>query len=140
MSIGAERRTTKTAQQLLRLENGDQMTQAEFHLRYQASPDDEKFELVGGTVYMASPMRVLHSDFVIVLAAAFQSFRCATPGIKPLVGATTILGEDSEPQPDLGLALSPEYGGQSRTNKAGYLEGPPELLGEVAYSTRAIDL
>jgi Uma2 family endonuclease len=54
---------------------------------------------------------------------------------------TTILGELSEPQPDLGLRILPECGGQSRyTANRKYVLGPPELLAEIAFSTRAIDL
>jgi Uma2 family endonuclease len=33
-----------------------------------------------------------------------------------------------------------EYGGQSRETADDYVESPPELVAEVAYSTRAIDL
>ena len=53
---------------------------------------------------------------------------------------TTILGEESEPQPDLALRILSEYGGQSRETADDYVEGPPELVAEVAHSTRAIDL
>ena len=64
----------------------------------------------------------------------------ATPGVEVLHGATAILGEESEPQPDLGLRFLPEYGGRSRTTDDDYLEGPPELLAEISYSTRAMDM
>ena len=40
-------------------------------------------------------------------------------------------------------AILSEYGGQSTTIKKGkstYIKGPPEWLGEIAYSSRAIDL
>ena len=42
------------------LHNGDRLTQAEFHRRYEAYPEDVKFELVGGIVYMTSPLRRPH--------------------------------------------------------------------------------
>jgi hypothetical protein len=45
------------------LVNGDRMTQPEFHRRYELYPEDEKWELVGGIVYMASPLALPHSDF-----------------------------------------------------------------------------
>ena len=41
---------------------------------------------------------------------------------------------------DLGLRILPEYGGRSRTTEDDYVEGAPELLAEIAYSTRAIDM
>ena len=50
-------KTRSTGTSTLSLENGDQMTQAEFHRRYKAYPEDVKFELIGGVVHMASPMR-----------------------------------------------------------------------------------
>jgi Uma2 family endonuclease len=52
---------------------------------------------------------------------------------------TVLLGDESEPQPDLYLRILPDYGGQSRTTDD-YVEGAPELVAEIAYSTRAIDL
>src|SRR5207237_4286944 len=53
---------------------------------------------------------------------------------------TILLGEEGEPQPDLYLRILPEHGGQSRTTPDDYVEGAPELLAEVADSSRAIDL
>jgi Uma2 family endonuclease len=121
------------------LANGDRMTQAEFHRRYEQYPEDVKFELIGGIVYMASPLRLPHSDYDDEIGFALGLYRRATPGVQVLHGATAILGDDSEPQPDLGLRILPEYGGQSRTVKK-YVEGPPELLVEIAYSTRSLDM
>jgi Uma2 family endonuclease len=133
-------RTREARQQVPLLENGDRMTQAEFHRRYLACPDDVRAELIGGTVYMASPLRVPHSDYDGELGFAFGLYRRATPGVQDLHGATTILGEESEPQPDLGLRIRPEFGGRSRDSKDRFIHGPPELLAEIAHSTRAIDM
>ncbi len=44
----------------LPLHNGDRMTRKEFHRRYEAYPEDVKFELVGGVVYMASSLKRPH--------------------------------------------------------------------------------
>lgn len=122
------------------LRPGERLTQAEFHRRYEAYPDDVKFELIGGIVYMASPLRIPHALYEEELSFALGLYRRATPGVQLLPNATTILGERSEPQPDLALRILPEYGGRSRENPEEYVEGPPELMTEVAYSTRAIDL
>jgi Uma2 family endonuclease len=116
------------------------MKQPEFHRRYQACPEDEKFELVGGTVYMASPLRQAHSDYDDEVGFALGLYRRATLGVQVTHNATTILGEESEPQPDLALRVLPEYAGQSRDTEDDYIEGPPELLVKIAYSTRAIDM
>ena len=122
------------------LANGDRMPQPEFHRRYQACPEDEKYELVGGIVFMTSPLTLLHSRFDGELGFGLELYRRATPGVEVLHGATAILGEESEPQPDLGLRVLWEYGGRSRETTDHFLEGSPELLAEVAYSSRALDL
>src|SRR5690606_21016252 len=67
-------------------------------------------------------------------------YRRATPGVELLPNATTILGEEDEPQPDLCLRGLTEYGGRSKETKEEYIEGPAELLAEIAFSTRAIDM
>jgi hypothetical protein len=122
------------------LHNGDRMTQAEFHRRYQAYPKDVKIELIGGTVYMPSPLRWRHGAYESKLGLALGLYEASTPGIELGANATTILGEESEPQPDLALRILPEYGGQSQENDEEYVEGAPEFLAEIAYSSRAIDM
>lgn len=122
------------------LENGDRMSQAEFHRRYKAHPGDEKFELVGGIVYMASPLRYPHATYHLKLGTLLDLYAIATPGVEGADNATTILGEESEPQPDLLLRIVQECGGQSRVGPEKYLEGAPELLAEIAHSSRSIDL
>jgi Uma2 family endonuclease len=122
------------------LNNGDRLTQPEFHRRYEAHSGKDKFELIGGIVYMSSPLRKAHSDYDDELGFAFGLYRRATRGVEVLHNATAVLSFTSEPQPDLGLRIRPEYGGRSRDTEDGYIEGPPELLAEIAYSTQAIDL
>src|SRR5262245_35923620 len=122
------------------LENGDRLTQAEFHRRYQACPESVKAELIGGIVYMASPLRRPHATHHPELSGVLWLYKGATPGIEVLDNATTILGEESEPQPDLALRILPEWGGQSRTDEDDYIVGPPELVAEVAHSGVAIDM
>lgn len=129
---------------LLPLYNGDRMAQPEFHRRYQDYPSDTKFELIGGTVYMASPLSMQHSDFHDEVVHSLTTYRRATPGTQVLHGATIILGPESEPEPDLALRIRSDHGGQSRERReesgATFFEGPPELIAEIAFSSRAIDL
>jgi hypothetical protein len=122
------------------LYNGDRLTQREFHRRYEAYPKDVKFELIGGTVYMASPLGRQHGIYHPELSVVFLLYKAATPGVELLDNATTILGDESEPQPDLTLRVLPEWGGQSRTTKDNYVKGPPEALAEIAHSSKALDL
>jgi hypothetical protein len=134
----AERKTTPPP--VPPLCTGDRMKQPEFHRRYQECPDDVTFELVGGIVYMASPLRRGHAVYDEELSFALGLYRRATPGVELLPNATAILGEESEPQPDLALRVLQEYGGRSRADADDYIEGPPEFLAEIAYSTRSIDM
>ena len=122
------------------LRNGDRLKQPEFHRRYLAHPGDEKIELIGGIVYMASPVSRLHALYQDELGHPLGTYRRATPGVEFGYDATNILDEDSEPQPDLMMRILTEYGGRSLVNDEGYFEGPAELLAEVAFSSVSIDL
>lgn len=122
------------------LQDGERLSQAEFHRRYQDYPEDVKFELIGGVVHMASPMRMDHGLYTTQLNGALYLYKVSTPGTLVAENITTILASDSEPQPDLLLCLLRECGGLAERNTAGYLTGPPEFVAEVAHSTVAIDL
>jgi len=130
--------TRKQAQPLLEI--GERLTQSVFHRRYQAYPEDVKFELIGGMVFMASPLGRLHAVYSWELNLALGLYKAYTPGTEGGQNQTTVLGEKSEPQPDLLLRILYECGGQSSYNDDDYLEGPPELVVEVAHSTRSIDM
>jgi len=122
------------------LANGDRMSQAEFHRRYEAYPGTERFELIGGTVFMGSPLRYPHGTYHETLGLVLGLYKAGTPGVEAADNVTTMLGEETETQPDLALRIVAECGGQSRINDEEYLEGSPELIAEVAYSSRAIDM
>src|SRR5713101_4555114 len=83
------------------LNNGDRLMQPEFHRRYAAHPGKEKFELIGGVVYLASPLRRPHANYHEEVSFVLGLYRRATPGVELLLDATVILGQESEPQPDL---------------------------------------
>ncbi len=140
----AARRTTRTTlptdAAVPPLYNGDRLTQAEFHRRYEAMPEDFKAELIGGKVYVSSPLRLPHGTSHLELGGALWLYKTATPGVQLMDNTTTILGEESEAQPDLALRILPEFGGRSRTSDKLYVLGPPELVVEVAHASVAIDL
>jgi Uma2 family endonuclease len=122
------------------LENGDRLSQAEFHRLYEQMPPDFRAELLGGVVYVPSPHRRQHGTHLLRLGNLFLQFADGTPGVEAGASVTIILGEEDEPQPDLYLRVLPDKGGQSWTTEDDYLAGPPELLAEVASTARAIDL
>ncbi len=122
------------------LANGDRMSRAEFHRIYSEMPEDVQAELIGGIVYLASPLRRRYGTQHLGLGTVFGLYQARTPGVEAADNATVLLGDQGEPQPDLFLRILPEYGGQSRTTADDYVEGAPELIAEIAHSTRAIDL
>jgi Uma2 family endonuclease len=121
------------------LVEGDHLDQAEFHRRYEAMPPGIKAELIDGVVYMPSPVGDGHGDAQGDAIAWLAFYSSATPGVKASGELTAILGSRSEPQPDAVLRIRPEYGGTARSLQ-GYLRGAPELVVEVAKSSRFIDL
>ena len=122
------------------LQNGDRLTGPEFERRYAAMPDVKKAELVEGVVYMASPVRTSHAEPEHALHAWLAFYQLATPGLGALGNCTVRLDLDNRPQPDLLLRLPEHAGGLSRIAADGFLEGPPELVVEVAASSVSYDL
>jgi hypothetical protein len=62
-----------------------------------------------------------------------------TPGVQVLAHGSTALDDWGEPQPDAQLRILPECGGQTRDDER-YVVGAPELVAEVARSSRDVDL
>ncbi len=122
------------------LANGDRMQQEEFHRKYEAYPENTKFELIAGTVYMASPLRQPHGSHHFLLNWLLGTYTAETPGVEGLDNATILLDDDNEPQPDLTLRVLPEFGGKTSLTPESYIKGAPEFICEIAHSTRAIDL
>ncbi len=123
------------------LENGDRLTRAEFERRYEAMPHIKRAELIEGEVHRPSPVRHKshgrpHAQIIGWLAA----YCAATPSTDLSDNATVRLDLDNEFQPDVMLRLAPEAGGHSKISEDDYVEGPPELIVEVAASSAAIDL
>jgi Uma2 family endonuclease len=139
LMIAAQRRTIPPRKDLPPLVNGDHLDQKTFHERYEAMPD-ARAELIGGIVYMSSPQKLRHGYHQWKLAQLTGEYADETPGIEGCVNSTSILGPDAEPQPDTGLYILPEYGGQTATDDQGYLTGAPEWIGEISDSTESIDL
>ncbi len=121
------------------LQSGDRMTREEFHRIYERMPQDFKAELIGGIVYVASPLKLPHATNHLPLGTVLFLYAGRTIGLETGDNATVVLGEENEPQPDLFLRVLPQFGGQTRTTRDQYVEGAPELVAEIAHSSRAID-
>jgi Uma2 family endonuclease len=115
------------------------MNREEFHRLYEQMPEDFKAELIGGIVYVSPPMRRPHGTNHLPLGTLFFLYEGSTPGVESGDNTTILLGAEGEPQPDLFLRILSNFGGQSHT-KNEYIVGPPELVAEIAHSSRSMDL
>src|SRR4051812_8278168 len=102
---------------------GQRLDQPTFHERYAAMPEETRAELVGGVVHMAFPLFEGHGGGDSDLAGWMFHYRRFTPGLRGASNVSTILGEDSEVQPDQQLRVREEFGGLARV-VGGYVVGP----------------
>lgn len=125
---------------LAELHSGDKMTREEFHRAYEEMPEDFQAELIGGIVYVASPLKLPHGKFHLTLGSLFCAYEAVTSGVIAADNVSVFLSHEDEVQPDLVLILSNKVGGQSIETADEYVQGAPELVAEIAHSSRAIDL
>ena len=121
---------------------GDSLTSDEFLRRWEEMPDVRRAELIDGIVYMPSPVSIGHSNYELFLGNWLGFYALATPGCRPAMEGTWLMGEGQTPQPDVVLLILPEYGGQSKVSGdslTGYYTGAPELIVEVAFSSYSRD-
>ncbi len=121
------------------LVDGQRLGQAQFMRRYELTPPRFKAELIGGVVHLACPLGREHGGSSLDIRCWLEWYHARTPGTDGLADATTLLDELGVPQPDAQLRILPECGGQSR-DEGEYIAGAPELVGEVARSSRLRDL
>jgi Uma2 family endonuclease len=132
------------------LRNGDHLTRAEFHRRYEAMGEGVRAELIEGIVYlwstpgMPSPVSLdchasPHGDLVSWLGY----YRSKTPRLIHGDNPSVFLDGVAEPQPDVILGIPVAAGGRTKLVKEGkkqYIDGAPDLVAEIAASTASIDL
>jgi Uma2 family endonuclease len=131
-----DRRTTATVAPLMA---GQRLDREEFHRRYEAMPPHIRAELIGGVVVMSSPVGPAHAENSANVVTWINLYRRRTPGVSVGDNASAALDDIGEPQPDALLRILPECGGQTRTERR-IIVGAPELVVEVADTSRALDL
>ena len=126
-------------QQLTRpLVAGEHLSRDEFLRRWEAMPHLKHAELIGGKVYMTSPVSRLHAQADSQSNMWISHYAAYTPVCETGGNATWFMLNDV-PQPDVYLRLLEEYGGKSRLEKS-YLAGAPELVVETCLSSASHDL
>ncbi len=141
MAIAVEKTDVRTQAKTAPLQSGDRLSRVEFERLYAASPNIKKAELVEGIVYMPSPTHFEqhgrpHSDLITWLGL----YRAHTPGTIAADNVTVRIDHENEVQPDALLRLDASLGGRSSVSDDDYLEGPPELIVEIAASSASYDM
>ncbi|MFN0094074.1 MAG: Uma2 family endonuclease [Dehalococcoidia bacterium] len=120
------------------LESGMILSSDEFLRRHELRPDIRKAELVEGVVYVASPVRFEeHAEPHGLIAGWLAGYARRHPLVRSAVEATVVISAADTLQPD---AILMRREGTAVKRADGYLEGAPELVVEVAASSRSSDL
>ncbi len=117
---------------------GDTLTTDEFLRRWEQIPDLKHAELINGVVYVPSPVSLSHQECQSFLNGWLDHYASSTPGCRPAVEGTWLMGEGQVPQPDTTMRILPEFGGQAGVTGT-YPSGAPKLVVEVAISSRSRD-
>ena len=103
----------------LEFQTGDRMSREEFHRIYSQMPEGFRAELIGGIVYVASPLKRRHGTNHLPLGTLFFTYEARTPGVESGDNTTILLGDEGEPQPDLFLRILPEFHSLFISHKSG---------------------
>jgi len=120
------------------LVTGERLTVEEFLRRWEELPDLKNAELIDGTVYVPSPISIVHGDLDNLVHWWLGHYAHATPGCKGGSNSTWLMA-GSAPQPDASLRILPAHGGQSG-NKGPLGAGAPELAVEICVTSTELDL
>jgi len=137
--------STAPIHQLPLLYNGQRLDRDEYYRRVELwsaqGRDPRGIERLEGVVYMPAAIRFeQHAEPQGFLIAWLGVYAAATSGVQFGGNATARLDPDNDPEGDAILRIRPEFGGQSRIDRRGYIDGPPELTAEIAGSSTQRDL
>jgi Uma2 family endonuclease len=119
------------------LENGDRLTREEFERRWQLHPEIKKAELIDGLVFLEMTVSPRHGSAHSIIMGWLLLYRSRHAGLDTLDNGTIRLPDAGDLQPD--GALRRVEGGTSHEGD-GAIEGPPELVVEIAASSAAYDM
>lgn len=122
------------------LRHGDRMDREEFERRWDAMPDLKFAELIEGVVYMSAALSTKHGSTHFSLQGWLFFYQAQTKGVIGADNASVRFDRRNMPQPDSLLRIEEILGGQSRVSSDDYFEGGPELIAEIANTTKSRDL
>ena len=119
------------------IENGAVMPREMFHRVYAECEDYERVELIEGVVYMPSPIKIVgharEQKLALRWLVGYEETRDGD--VEAMGSGSVLLDAQNEPIPDAMLYyLRPDR------FEDGYLNGAPELIFEVAYSSVSKEL
>jgi Uma2 family endonuclease len=118
------------------LRAGDRLTRDEFERRWELHPEIKKAELIDGLVYTEMTVSRSHGKHHAQLMAPLALYVARTSDIELLDNVTVRLGYNDF-QPD--ALIRRINGGTTTLSKDDCVDGPPELVAEVAASSASYD-
>ena len=115
-------------------QHGDRLSRREFLERWERMPELKKAELIDGC---PQPFSFAHSCLDTIVQMVLNVYAAKTPGCECLSNSTWLM-LDSSPQPDSCLCRVPASGQIKTTGNLA--TGAPELIVEIAVSSRSYDL
>jgi len=122
------------------LRDGDRMDRDEFERRWDAMPDLKRAELIEGVVYRSVARSALHGQSHFDLQGWLFMYQAQTPAVLGADSASVRFDMRNMPQPGSLLAIDSACGGQTVISADHYYEGGPELVAEVANTSKSRDL
>lgn len=122
------------------LEQGEHLDRETFHARYHAMPSGVRADLIEGAVHLPSPVVPPHSRNHTAVLAWLTHYAEATAGAEAFADVTTVLGPNTEVQPDALLTICEGPRRKVEIDDERGVIGTPELVVEIASSTSSFDL
>lgn len=122
------------------LQFGDHVTMEEFEESFNAMPNLKRAELINGKVYMNAAVSWAHGEGHGWVSYWLQTYALHTAGTSSAQDASDRITPGIMVQPDILLRIEPRQGGGTKVDHKGILTGPPELVAEVALTSRSYDL
>jgi Uma2 family endonuclease len=120
------------------LNAGDHLTREEFERRWDMHAEIKKAELIEGVVYLEVTVSRRHANPHTRLMTWLGTYVAARPDLEALDNVTVRFEGYNDLQPDGLIRLL--QGGDSTVSDDDCVQGPPELVVEVAASSAAYDM